>query len=225
MLMNEPDTSTQSNGAALLRNHPEEPTNGRRGIVNSSMALAQIVKLILQSPNHRHFSLSDLEWMVLPALSLGQLAIAETKPDQSGMRQPLATLFWAAVSPEIDQRMSSQLEAPIRLRPDEWRSGDILWITDMIGDLSTGHALVKSVLESVLAGRTVKVRSMDANGKRILLAVNASSVSVVAASEADKCSHSESCPPNGILCASCVKTGCTGRCRQGRANGSTSANH
>ena len=50
MLMNEPDTSTQSNGAALLRNHPEEPTNGRRGIVNSSMALAQIVKLMLQSP-------------------------------------------------------------------------------------------------------------------------------------------------------------------------------
>lgn len=225
MLMNELDADNRFTGVSLLRNHPEEPTNGRHGIVHSSMALAQIVRLMLQSPNHRHFSLSDLEWMVLPALSLGQLAMAETKPDQSGMRQPLAVLFWAAVSPEIDKRMSAQLEAPIRLRPDEWKSGDILWITDMIGDLNTGHTLVKSVLESVLAGCTVKVRSMDGGGKRILLQVNASSVSVVARSEPDTCGHSGSCPPNGILCASCIHTGCTGRCRQGKANGVTSANH
>lgn len=225
MLMNDTSTNIRSQDANVARLTSDEPAQGRRAIMNSSMALAQIVRLMLQSPNHRHFSLSDLEWMVLPALSTGQLAMAEAKPDQSGLREPLAVLFWASVSPEIDQRLSSNLEAPIRLRPDEWRSGDILWITDMIGDMRTGHALVKSVLDSILAGRTVKVRSLDSAGKRILLEVNASAVSVVATSEPDHCDHSGSCPPNGVLCASCVKTGCTGRCRQGKASSSNPVNH
>lgn len=225
MLTNEADTSSQLNDAHAPH-HRSEAEARRHGVMNSSMTLAQIVKLMLQSPNHRHFSLSDLEWMVLPALSSGQLALAETKPDQSGIRQPLAVLFWASVSPEIDRRMSSNLDAPIRLRADEWRSGDILWITDMIGDMSNGHALVKSVLESILVDRTVKVRSMDSTGKRILLEVNASGVKVVAASKPETCnSNSGSCPPNGVLCASCVTTGCTGRCRQGKAAAGHSINH
>lgn len=223
MLTNEADVVSRPDDAGFSQVELEAAAR-RHAVMNSSMTLAQIVKLMLRSANHRHFSLSDLEWMVLPALNSGQLAMAETKPDQSGLRQPMAVLFWASVSPEIDRRMSSNLDAPIRLRPDEWQSGDILWITDMIGDMSTGHALVKNVLETVLAGRTLKVRSLDSAGKRILLEVNASGVSVLATSEPDSCSHAGTCSPNGILCASCVKTGCTGRCRQGRA-GSSPVNH
>jgi hemolysin-activating ACP:hemolysin acyltransferase len=186
------------------------------------MALTQIVTLMLRSQNHRHFSLSDLEWMVLPPLRLGQLAMAEAKQDQNGSRQPLAVMFWATVSPEIDKRMSSNLDAPIRLRPDEWRSGEILWIADMIGDMNAGHALVKNVMDTVLAGRTVKVRSMDGAGKRILLEVTASGVSVIPTSGSE-CGHSDSCPPTGMLCASCIKTGCSGRCREGRNSGAVNA--
>lgn len=227
MLSNEAPWSSRANGTDLAPRQTDEAMQGRRAIMNSSMALAQVVKLMMQSPNHRHFSISDLEWMVLPALSTGQLAMAETKPDQAGFRQPLAVLFWASVSPEIDQRLSANLDAPVRLSPDEWRSGDILWVTDMIGDMSTGHALVKSVLDSILAGRTAKVRSMDPNGRRVLLEINSAGVKVLVASQPDSCSsHSRSCPPSGMLCASCVTTGCTGRCRQGKAaDGGHLANH
>jgi hypothetical protein len=34
----------------------------------------------------------------------------------------------------VDKRLSENLTAPIRLRPDEWKSGDILWLVDAIGD-------------------------------------------------------------------------------------------
>lgn len=223
MQANEADALKRA-GGLNSQNNPRE-AQSTRGVVNSSMALAQIVTLMLQSPNHRHFSLSDLEWMVLPPLKLGQLAIADTKPDQTGVRHPLAAMFWAAVSPEIDRRMSANLEAPIRLRPDEWRSGDIYWITDMVGDMNTGHSLVKNVLETVLAGRTVKVRSMDGSGKRILLEVTSSAVTVVATSEPAACASSGSCPPNGMLCASCVTTGCSGRCRTAKSGNSNAASH
>jgi len=35
--------------------------------------LGEIVCLMSQSPAHKHFSLADLEWLVMPALALGNL--------------------------------------------------------------------------------------------------------------------------------------------------------
>ncbi|MFT3733170.1 MAG: toxin-activating lysine-acyltransferase [Hyphomicrobium sp.] len=216
MLANEIEHGGGAKIANLPRQNFQGPPQSRRVVINQSMTLAQIVTLMLRSQNHRHFSLADLEWMVLPALNLGQVAMAESKPDQTGTRQPLSAVLWASVSADVDRRLTSNLDAPIRLRPDEWRSGDNLWIADMIGDMSTGHALVKNILETIFSGRAVKVRSMDGNGKRVVLELSASSVSVVTTATAETCGQSGSCPPTGMLCASCVTTGCSGRCRQGK---------
>lgn len=224
MLADEADTNGLSNETSLLRRDLQDAPQSKRVVMNQPMALAQIITLMLQSPTHRHYSLSDLEWMVLPPLKLGQVAMAETKPDQSGSRQPLAVMFWATVSTEVDRRISSNLSAPIRLRPDEWRSGDILWIADMIGDMSAGHALVKNVLDTTLAGRTLRVRSLDSDGRPILLEVGASSISVVATSGPTTCAQSAPCS-TGTVCASCVTTGCSGRCRAGNAGSSNSVSH
>jgi hemolysin-activating ACP:hemolysin acyltransferase len=225
MLVNEAaDANELPNEANKLRHDLRNLPQGKRIVMNQPLILGQILTLMLQSPNHRHYSLSDLEWMVLPPLKFGQVAMAETKPDQSGSSLPMAVVFWASVSPEVDRRISSNLSAPIRLRPDEWRSGDILWIADMVGDMSAGHALVKNVLESVLPGRTLRVRSLDGEGRPILLEVGASSISVVATTGPETCAQSGACS-TGMLCASCVTTGCTGRCRTGKAASSNSVNH
>jgi cytolysin-activating lysine-acyltransferase len=215
MLMNDTASNDLSEVASPVERGPEIQPQSNRVVMNQQMVLAQIITLMLQSPNYRHFSLSDLEWMVFPPLKLGQVAMAEAKPDQSGSRQPLAVMFWAAVSAEVDKRIASNLSAPIRLRPDEWRSGDILWIADMIGDMNAGHMLIKNVLATTLAGRSVRVRSLDSDGRPILLEIDASSVSVVATSGPTTCAQSASCPPTGTVCASCVTTGCSGRCRKG----------
>jgi hemolysin-activating ACP:hemolysin acyltransferase len=224
MLADEADANGLSNETSLLRRDLQDTPQSKRVVMNQPMALGQIITLMLQLPNYRHFSLSDLEWMVLPPLRLGQVAMAETKPDPSGSRQPMAVMFWANVSTEVDKRISSNLAAPIRLRPDEWRSGDIIWIADMIGDMSAGHALVKNVLDTTLAGRTVRVRSLDSDGRPILLEVGASSLSVVATAGPTTCAQSEPCP-TGRVCASCVTTGCSGRCRAGNGGSSNSVRH
>jgi hemolysin-activating ACP:hemolysin acyltransferase len=208
MLTNEAGT----NGSfRALKGAPQ----GQRVVLDQPTALANIVTLMLQSPTHQLLNLSDLRWKVWPPLMLGQLAI-ETKLDQSGSRQPVAAMIWASVSAEVDARLSSNLSAPIQLRPDEWRSGDILWIADIVGDTSIGHALVKKVLLTTLAGRKVRVRSLNGDGKPVLLEINDSTVSVVGTSAPSTCG---SCAPSstGTLCASCVTTGCTGRCRSGKA--------
>jgi cytolysin-activating lysine-acyltransferase len=214
MLTAETGVNGLSQEAAALGHAPNRVPP--RSAVNQQIALAQIVTLMLQSPTHRHLSLSDLDGMILPALRLGQIAVADTQVDQSGNRQPVAAILWASVSPEIDEKISSNLSAPIRLRPNEWRSGNILWITDIIGDLNAGHTLVRNVLNTTLARRTVRVRSLNRDGTPAVLEVSASTVSMVKTRSSVKCNSSPSCH-TGTLCASCVTTGCKGHCKRQQA--------
>ena len=118
MLADEADTNGLSNETSLLRRDLQDAPQSKRVVMNQPMALAQIITLMLQSPTHRHYSLSDLEWMVLPPLKLGQVAMAETKPDQSGSRQPLAVMFWAT---RIKRGRQANILQPFR--PDPASSG------------------------------------------------------------------------------------------------------
>ena len=206
------DTNSRSHGDLLERNfHPAPPS--KRVAVNQQMALAQIITLMMQSPSYRQTRFSDLEWMVLPPLSLGQVAVADSEVDRTGSRRPVAAMLWAAVSAEVDKRLSSNHSAPIQLGPGDWGSGNILWITDIIGDTKAGHALVKNVLNTTLAGRSVRMRSLNSEGRPILLEVSASSVSVIGEPAPTTCSSSGPCA-TGTLCASCVTTGCKGHCHR-----------
>ncbi len=66
--------------------------------------LANAVALFLRSPAHRHYTLADLEWCLLPALALNQFMAAEMKlPD--GQAVPAALVLWARVSAEVDARI------------------------------------------------------------------------------------------------------------------------
>ena len=87
------------------------------------LQLGEIVSLFLKSPQHRHLSIVDLEWMALPPIQLGQVAVAQAQPRQGeraqGEKTPVAAVLWARVSPEIDKRFSSDLKQPMRLQPSE----------------------------------------------------------------------------------------------------------
>lgn len=58
----------------------------------------------------------------------GQAANQET-----GFRAPIAVATSALVSEEVDRRLVSDLSHRIRLRPDEWKCGEIAWIVDLVG--------------------------------------------------------------------------------------------
>src|SRR5262249_22444101 len=115
---------------------PSEEDLQRRAAVaiRQSLAFAQIVSVLARSPSHKFFTLADLEWLVIPPLTTNQFAVAEAKLQADGPSFPVAIALWASVAPEVDKRLSENLNAPIRLRPDEWRSGEILWLVDAIGD-------------------------------------------------------------------------------------------
>jgi hemolysin-activating ACP:hemolysin acyltransferase len=152
---NEPEQITACAGAAEA---PQRTAKVRQ----IDLALGQIVAVLMRSPQHKHYSLADLEWLVLPAVLSGQYRIAQAQ--QAAAVAPIAVIIWASVSAEVDQRLSD-LSAPARLRPDEWRSGNIPWLMELVCDTRVQQALLKELGETTFKGKGVKMRVRGADGK------------------------------------------------------------
>lgn len=135
----------------------------RLAAVQKSIAFTQIVSLMMRSPQHRTYSLSDLEWLFLPALQHNQFRIAEAK--LNGTNVPAGFLLWASVSPEVDKRLSDTSSAQVRLRPEDWRSGANLWIIETVGDPRAIGPLLKAFRDQNPNGRSAKVRVTSKDGK------------------------------------------------------------
>jgi hemolysin-activating ACP:hemolysin acyltransferase len=143
----------------------EEARRRAAAAVRHSLAFAQIVSILMHSPRYRHYTLGDLEWLVLPPLLTGQCSVAEARSKENGASVPVAVALWASVSPDVDRRLAENLNTPIRLRPDEWRSGDILWLIDAVGDRRVVPGLLKQLADNTLKGREIKVRGRGEGGK------------------------------------------------------------
>jgi hemolysin-activating ACP:hemolysin acyltransferase len=64
----------------------------------------------------------------------GQFYVAEAEHKELGLRAPVAVVTWARVSTEVDARLTESAGTPIRLRPNEWTSGEIIWLVDVVGE-------------------------------------------------------------------------------------------
>jgi hemolysin-activating ACP:hemolysin acyltransferase len=115
------------------------------GVALSKLVAASIgdlVVLLSRSPGYKHFSLSDIEWMVLPPVSLGQVYIVEAMDKERGFRAPIAAVTWAFVSQEVEETLQQQATPIRRLRPDQWNCGSIGWLIDAVGGAQgVRHAL------------------------------------------------------------------------------------
>jgi hemolysin-activating ACP:hemolysin acyltransferase len=152
---NETEQVTASAGAAGA---PQRAATVRQ----IDLVLGQIVAVLMRSPQHKHYSLADLEWLVLPAVLSGQFRIAQAQ--QAAAVAPVGVVLWASVSADVDRRLSD-LSAPARLRPDEWRSGDVPWLMELVCDTRAQQALLKELGDGVFKGRSVKMRMRGADGK------------------------------------------------------------
>lgn len=153
-----------SAGAGQMK--PSEQAR-RRAVVGlrRSVAFAQIVTVLIRSPQHKHLALADLEWLVFPPLSTGQFAVANVQAEKGGAGLPAAVALWASVSAEVDRKLAENLTAPMRLRPDEWKSGEILWLIEAIGEPRVTAGLLKELSDKTFKNRPVRMRVRGKDGK------------------------------------------------------------
>ena len=90
--------------------------------------------------------------MALHPLLRNRIAIAQAKAKGGAAAahdDALAGVaIWAKVSPEVDGKIREQIKAgvfPIRLKPEDWDSGEVSWLLDVIAPT---RALATAVLGS-----------------------------------------------------------------------------
>ena len=88
-------------------------------------------------PRYRHLSLLDLNNVLLEPLIRDRVAIASSKQEDEGnpAMDMAGIAIWASVSQEVDGRIREQIQAgvfPVRLSSEDWTSGNINWLFDVI---------------------------------------------------------------------------------------------
>lgn len=153
-----------------------------------AQSFSQIIAVLMRDRNFRNMRLADIEWLVLPPLLAGQYRLGHAearrpeagspasaaKVNDAGPRRdgsaliPVAAALWARVSPAVDKRLSEHLDKPLLLQPNEWASGEVLWLVALAGDQRAMPAFLAKLREKDFKGRPVKLRSKGKDGAAIV---------------------------------------------------------
>ena len=147
-------------------------------------ALGQIVWILSQSALHRELKIKALENTFMPAVLFEQFRIFRFGPlpgldDPKALapvgmtkeqieQTPLGVAIWAKLSEEAETR----LEKGEPLKPEDWRSGDRVWLLELISPFATAeNKLSQAMLLDLMQGpfKTTKFflhRTDPATGRR-----------------------------------------------------------
>ncbi len=98
--------------------------------------VGKVALVLMATPRYRHLAIGDLQHLVLEPLMHDRIAIAQPKSEDGPEVESLAGVaIWASVSEEVDAKIREQIKNrvfPVRLKADEWTSGKINWLLDVI---------------------------------------------------------------------------------------------
>lgn len=154
--------SANGTGSALS---PEDAKKRRGAAKQLAASFGEIVSLLMRSPSDKHHTLADLDWLLVPAVARGQFALAEAQSKETGATTPVGAVLWALVSEDVDRRLSD-LSTPLRLKPEEWNSGNIPWIILATGDMRVLAGLIQQLTKAAFKDRQPKMRVRGADGKQ-----------------------------------------------------------
>lgn len=147
----------QVNGKAPAMPSPEVLAKIQELRTQVRESFGQVVMAIMNLPRYRHQSLGDLTQMVLEPLIRDRIALARPAKEEPGLLTDIAGFaIWASVSEEVDGKIREQIKAgtfPIRLKPEDWQSGSVNWLLDVIApDRKTAERVIANFAQVVKEG-------------------------------------------------------------------------
>ena len=128
----------------------QPPTGAARTV---SAVLGEMVWLLTQSAQHKQaFFLGDLEWMAMPPILLQQFRMFYAKD------RPLGAILWAYVNDEVEHRLIS---GNARMRPQDWKSGDKLWVVEVVAPFGGTDEMLKDLKAKVFPEREMRFRAVE----------------------------------------------------------------
>lgn len=165
-MSNEADGNGEASGND--RSKPSPETLAKLEEVRGKVAagFTQVVMAMMATPRYRHLSIVDLEWLVLEPLLHNCIAVAATREKLKAGAQPMVGVaIWAKVSSEVGKAIEEQVKAgtfPIRLKTGDWKSGETIWLLDVIAPSRTLATNVLVNFGQITKGAPVHIHPMIA---------------------------------------------------------------
>lgn len=136
---------------------PAAPAGAPRTVAE---ALGQVTWLLSQSPLHRELKIKDLEYSFMPAIlheqfrvfrfgplpgseTMDPAAFAQLGLTKEGLEQmPLGVAIWAKLS----QAAELKLERGDKLAAEDWKSGDRVWLVELISPFANAENKLAEVM-------------------------------------------------------------------------------
>lgn len=120
-------------------------------------SFGKVVMAMMMLPRYRNQTIADLQHLVLEPLIRDRVAIAHPGgSEDDALADILGLAIWASVSEEVDARIREQIRAgsfPLRLKAEDWTSGDINWLIDVIApDAKTAARVIANFKQVVKEG-------------------------------------------------------------------------
>ena len=135
---------------------PQADTTTSTARLTASAVFGEVVGLMMSMPAYRHVFLTDLDWMILPPLMLGQYKLYRDKD------RPVAFAAWGKLSAEAEARLQ---EANPRLAPKDWNSGDRIWLINVFAPGSNADVVVADLAKTVFAETTFHMHKTTMTGR------------------------------------------------------------
>lgn len=115
-------------------------------------AMGPVVMLYMQSTHRRFHFISDIEWLLLPPLVQGQCKLYMKK------EYPISFVSWAFLDEVAEKRF---LQSGGKLRAEDWNSGDIVWIVDIVAPFGGIENMIKDLQSNEFSGRSFRLAVPD----------------------------------------------------------------
>jgi cytolysin-activating lysine-acyltransferase len=137
----------------------------RLGADNLMMSFGEAVSVLMRSPLYKDRPIADLEWLLLPPLVHNQIVIASATRKDRRFTIPVGLVLWARLSDEADQHLRQNISRqPVPLNPREWKSGEKLWIIEVLGDPPVVSRMLRQTQETAFKGAAFTLRMVGTDG-------------------------------------------------------------
>lgn len=152
--------STAESPIPPTRNATGNSTDASPSHLTPIATLGAVTSIMLASPLHRHVFLTELDWLVVPAITTGQIRVFHHGT------VPVAFATWAYLSADVAERFKGGMG---RLKPQDWQSGEDIWLVELCAPYGGVKELLTDLAENTFAGKVVNTMrpAPDGSGPQI----------------------------------------------------------
>jgi hemolysin-activating ACP:hemolysin acyltransferase len=119
----------------------------------------EVVLAMAGLPRYRNQTFADITHLVIEPMLNNRVAIAKSA-NEGKFGATAGIAIWASVSEEVDARIREQIQArvfPIRLKPEDWNSGDIHWLLDLIAPSQNAATAALANFKQVVKDKPIRI--------------------------------------------------------------------